>query len=153
MIVRAWRLCDDRYASTMWSGIGARVAGGRWNSPGVAVVYAAANRALAAFEQFVHLVRPRPLSGYVLASIDIDDRQVERVDSSSLSPGWDAPIAGPASQAVGDAWVAGGRSLAMAVPSIVIPGESNYLFNPAHPDFAIAVKSAPVPFTYDLRLA
>ena len=41
MIVTAYRITKAAFARTMWSGIGARDYGGRWNSKGVAVVYAA----------------------------------------------------------------------------------------------------------------
>ena len=153
MTVQGWRLSDARYAATIWSGIGARTYGGRWNSPGVAVVYTSASRSLAALEQLVHLIPPRVLTGYVLASIIVEDWQIERVDPPSLPVGWDAPVAGSATAVAGDAWVAAGRTLALAVPSVVMPGESNCLINPAHADFASAAKTAPVPFAHDPRLA
>lgn len=49
-----WRLCHPDFVDSAFSGVGASLAGGRWNSPGVRVVYAAESRALALLEQLVH---------------------------------------------------------------------------------------------------
>jgi RES domain-containing protein len=53
--MRVWRLCRRQYAVTAFSGIGAKLWGGRWNAPGYPVVYTADSLALAALETFVHL--------------------------------------------------------------------------------------------------
>jgi RES domain-containing protein len=50
----AWRIVKTRHAATAWDGEGARVEGGRWNSPGVPVVYTPhSSAALAALEMLV----------------------------------------------------------------------------------------------------
>jgi RES domain-containing protein len=151
--VKAWRLCDDRFAATIWSGIGARDHSGRWNSKGVAIAYASATRSLAAPEQLAQMVSPRVLTGYVFASITLDEVQVERLDPARLPRTWNARVVDPATRAIGDRWASAGRALALAVPSVVMPGEWNYLVNPAHPDFAVVVKSKPEPYAHDPRLA
>jgi RES domain-containing protein len=148
----AYRISKAAYAATIWSGIGARDFGGRWNSKDVAVVYTAENRSLAAVEQLVHMVKPRILRGYVMASITFDDLRMRRIDPAILPPGWNDPVAPPELKAFGDEWVADGRYPVLAVPSAVVPGESNYLFNPAHPEFNGFAKSKPEPFVYDSRL-
>jgi RES domain-containing protein len=51
----AHRVVKARHAQTAFSGEGACIAGGRWNRPGDAVVFASASLALAAMETFVHL--------------------------------------------------------------------------------------------------
>ncbi len=93
MNIQLWRLSDAKFASSLWSGEGARVFGGRWNSKGVPVVYTAATKSLAALEQLVHLVPPRVLDGYVFAGITIAKKQVQRVNRGKLPPGWDGPFA------------------------------------------------------------
>lgn len=152
MRLTAYRIAKARHAASIWSGIGAREFGGRWNSKGVAVIYAAQNRSLAAMEQLVHLVPPRLLSGYVIASIEFDDAQLRRLDLDSLPPGWNDPVAPAGLRKYGDDWMAAGDSLALAVPSAVMPGEWNFLFNPAHSRFHHATKSAAEPFVFDPRL-
>ena len=53
--MRIWRICRARFAGEAFSGQGARRFGGRWNSPGVPIVYSSSSLALAAMELFVHL--------------------------------------------------------------------------------------------------
>ena len=53
--MQIWRICRERFADEAFSGTGARRFGGRWNSPGVPMVYASSSLALAAIELFVHL--------------------------------------------------------------------------------------------------
>jgi RES domain-containing protein len=38
------------------------------------------------------------------------------------------------------------------VPSVVVPSESNFVLNPAHPDFAHIRIGPAVPFPFDVRL-
>ena len=51
--VRVWRLCKSKHAA--FDGEGARLAGGRWNRRGTAVVYASESLSLAALELLVHV--------------------------------------------------------------------------------------------------
>jgi RES domain-containing protein len=150
-MITAYRIAKSKYAATIWSGIGARDYGGRWNSKGVAVAYAAENRSLAAMEQLVHL-KPRILRGYVISSIAFDDARVDRVDPVRLPHGWDNPVAPPSLRQFGDNWVADGQFPVLAVPSVVTPGEWNFLIKPAHAEVGGMFKSIPEPFAFDDRL-
>jgi RES domain-containing protein len=152
VIVTTYRITKAAYATSIWTGAGSRDYGGRWNSKGVAVVYTAENRSLAAMDQLVHLIKPRVLRGYVIASIAFDNSRVQRISSVDLPTGCNDPIAPPESRRIGDEWVAAGRDLVLALPSVIIPGEWNYLLNPMHPDFSGLAKSVPEPFVYDGRL-
>ena len=40
----------------------------------------------------------------------------------------------------------------LELPSVIIPGEPNYLLNPEHPDFKKIAIGEPVPFCFDPRL-
>jgi RES domain-containing protein len=152
VIVTAYRITKAAHASAIWSGIGAQTFPGRWNSKGVAVVYTAQSRSLAAIEQLVHLSKPRALRGFVLASISFDDSGIRWIDPASLPVGWDDPVAPAFLKKMGDDWIGAGKDLALAVPSAVIAGEWNYLLNPAHPEFVGLLKSTPEPFVFDRRL-
>ena len=55
-------------------------------------------------------------------------------------------------QRTGDGWLASGRALALAVPSAIVPEESNYLLNPAHARFHRLKFGRPVPFILDPHL-
>ena len=58
----------------------------------------------------------------------------------------------PATQDIGAAWARAKRSVALRVPSAVVPGEFNYLINPAHADFSQVKVGKAVSFTFDPRL-
>jgi hypothetical protein len=44
-----------------------------------------------------------------------------------------------------------GASLALRVPSVVVPSEFNFLLNPAHDAFGTVVISAIAPLAFDAR--
>jgi RES domain-containing protein len=151
-MIRAFRLCKTRHAATAFTGEGARLNGGRWNSPGNAVVYTSSSLSLATLEVLVHLEDPEVLGKrFSWTPLDIPPEMVETVKTESLPDGWSEP-SGRVSRTVGDAWLASYRSAALAVPSAVTPCEWNYLLNPAHPDFPKILIGRTQPFQPDPRL-
>lgn len=152
MIITAYRISKSAYAADIWSGNGACDYPGRWNSKGIAVVYTAENRSLAAMEQLVHMGKAKVLKDFVISSIGFDDSLVERVDVLKWPTDWDNPVAPPSLKEYGDDWATTTDSPVLAVPSVVTRGEWNYLLNPAHAAFTDFVKSNPEPFVFDYRL-
>jgi RES domain-containing protein len=55
MPLRLYRVCRAKHARL--DGLGAKSVGGRWNSPGRAVVYMAESISLAVLENLVHMAR------------------------------------------------------------------------------------------------
>jgi RES domain-containing protein len=147
-----WRIVKSRHASTAFDGEGARFYGGRWNSAGTTMVYTSSTISLAVLEILVLLQEVSLLSSYSLISASIDDAFVERLDHSVLPDGWRAYPAPSELQRIGDEWVRSQRSAVLEVPSVIVERESNYLLNPAHPDFSSVVIGKPEPFTFDVRL-
>lgn len=147
----AWRITTARFAATAFSGEGARLFGGRWNPKGSAVVYTAQSRALALLEM---LVQDDPLRArYVLIPVRIPDAiRVSEVDLASLPADWRALSTRDHLQAIGRDWLEQGATAVLAVPSVVLPAERNYLINPNHRDFAQIVVGAAEPLETDLRL-
>jgi len=78
---------------------------------------------------------------------------VKKVVAANLPPGWQDSPPTALTQAIGDAWVLSGETAILAVPSVLIPEETNFLLNPAHPDFSKIVIHPPDPFVFDLRVA
>lgn len=152
MIVAAWRLAKTKYAATAFDGEGARVYGGRWNSPGTRVAYASESLALATLEVLAYLQIVRALSAYSVCTAHFDETFMVSVDPGSLPANWREYPAPPELQAIGDKWIDGGQLLVLKVPSVIIPTESNYLINPAHPDFASLTIDPPEPFGLDPRI-
>jgi RES domain-containing protein len=148
----SWRIVKSRHASTAFDGEGARLYGGRWNSPGTRMVYTSRSVSLAVLEILVHLRETALLSSYSLIAARFDDALIEGLDHSRLPDGWRTFPALSELQHIGDEWVRSQRSAVLQVPSAVVERESNYLFNPAHPDFSSIVIGEPEPFTFDERL-
>jgi RES domain-containing protein len=151
-LITAWRLVKSRHAAAAFDGEGARLYGGRWNSPGTRVAYASDSIALAALEVLAHLQSTAVLQAYSLVSLSFPDESVELLPTTSLPARWRRFPSPPENQAIGDRWVAQGRSLILRVPSVIIPSAANYLINPAHPEFSRVVIARPERFAFDPRL-
>ena len=146
-----WRI--DKPRRNAFSGEGARRFGGRWNSPGVAVVYLSEHQSLAALEIFVHLQPLVPHDKYLAYFVEWDEAQMEHVVGEKITARLAHLAARPGHDATGDQWVAEARSAVLAVPSAIVPAERNFLLNPAHPKFGQVRLHKPVAFTFDHRLA
>ena len=152
MTITAWRIVKARHAANAFDGEGARVEGGRWNSPGSAVVYTSQSAALAALELLVHLGRGAILANYVLIRCSFDEALMTRLDRKRLPKNWRSYPAPPELQLIGGEWVRSGASAVLEVPSAVIDTESNYLLNPRHRDVQAIRIGQPLAFELDLRL-
>lgn len=152
MAITAWRIVKARHAANAFDGEGARVEGGRWNSPGTPVVSTSQSAALAALQMLVHLGRGSILAAYVLIPCTFDDAIVSRLDRKRLPKNWRSYPAPPGLQLIGDEWVRSGTSAVREVPSAVIETDSNYLVNPHHREFQTIRVMDPQPFEFDLRL-
>lgn len=146
---RAWRIVKETHAKTAFDGEGAWLFGGRWNSRGTRVVYASATRSLAALETLVHLNPPMRVR-FVARSIEFDDHLVEV--ATGLPADWKEEPPPASTKRIGDRWALEARTAVFEMPSALIPEESNYLLNPAHPDFKRIVLGAPELFSFDPRL-
>lgn len=146
-----WRLLTSRFAATAFSGEGARLYGGRWNSKGIPVVYTAGSQSLAVLEM---LVQDDPLRArYIVIPATLPKAlKVERLTDEQLPAGWRDIAVRDLTQALGDEWLKRGSSAVLAVPSAVIPAETNYLINPLHPAFGKIEIGAPQDFLTDPRL-
>jgi len=133
-----------------FSGEGGLHAAGRWNSLGTRMVYASSSVALACLETLAHMRFPRRLEERWLFTIEIPDKFIEEI--ANLPNDWDSEPAGATSRAIGDQWVDKERSVALLVPSVIVPMETNALINPRHSAFRLGWVKPPKRFRYDLRL-
>jgi RES domain-containing protein len=147
----AYRIVKARHARTAFSGAGARIAGGRWNRPGDAIVYASGSLALAAIETFVHLGDDGLRIRFVYFAAEIPDRlAIERCRKPP--PNWRAEPPADASMDYGSRWFRDGRTAVLEVPSAIVPSETNYLLNPLHPGFRRIRIGRARPFVFDPRM-
>jgi RES domain-containing protein len=148
-----WRLTAAKYARAAYSGEGAELYGGRWSAPGLAVAYCSESRALAVVEVLANTDEADRLFliQWTMVPAEISPELIER--PSRFPESWRRYPHTPETQAIGTEWVQARRSVALRVPSVVVPGEFNYLLNPAHPHFTKIKIGKPEPFSFDHRLA
>jgi RES domain-containing protein len=150
-VLIVWRLLTARFADSAFSGEGARLYGGRWNRKGTPIVYTAGSQSLAMLEI---LVQDEPLRArYVMIPATLPKNlKIERVTPDQLPANWRDLRAREQLQAIGTEWARRRSSSVLAVPSVVIPTETNYLLNPLHHAFARIEIGKPEEFVTDLRL-
>ncbi len=135
------------------SGQGARIFSGRWNSIGHPMVYTSESRSLAAFELVVHLNLSLVPTKYMIIKINIPDKiDIERIDNRKLTAGWDSFPVNPITRKIGDDFIERNENLVLKVPSVVIPGDFNYLINPLHNYIKKVTIVSTEPFSYDNRI-
>lgn len=98
------------------------------------MVYTSWSRSLALLEILVHMTGfPNLPSDRYLITLDIPDNvQISEVRKEDLPESWDAIPPVRITQIIGDDFVSTNRTAVLKVPSSIIPGEFNYLINPAH---------------------
>ena len=141
----AYRLCKAVHSAL--DGEGARLWGGRWNSAGRPMGYAAASPSLALLEVLVHLDLPAELlpDDLRLLTIDIpDDVAMHLLDPS--------PTEDDDCRAAGDAFLDAGNALTLLVTSVIVPQERNVLLNVRHTDMTRVTVQERAPFQLDPRL-
>ena len=138
-----WRLTRAPFANL--SGEGARLYGGRWNSPGAPIVYTATEASLAVLEVRVHLDLPFELipDDYVMMTIDTDHLTPEK-GPALIDPN--------ACRDYGDQWFSEQRSALLQVPSVIVPESHNMLINTQHPDMSAIGIINSRPWSFDQRL-
>jgi RES domain-containing protein len=148
--MRAFRIADRRFP--IFDGTGARLIGGRWNSPGRPVIYAAETFAGAVLQVLIHANLGRVPKTHAFVEISIPDVIVIKMVTPQDLPGWDAEDPS-ISRAYGDQWLRGNRTAVLRVRSVVTGGrEHNILLNPEHPEFRNATASLPLDIAWDRHL-
>ena len=149
-MARYFRLVQVRWAHDAMSGEGARIAGGRWNPPGLPAVYLAESRALAALEIVVHAPREVLRLDWRIFEVEVADEWI--AEPGRLPKGWRDLPSSPAARRFGEGWLRKMTVPALRLPSAVIPEESVLLLNPRHPDAGRLRVSKAETFRFDQRL-
>ena len=150
-MLTVWRLVTARFVDTAFSGEGARRYGGRWNHKGIPLVYTAGTLSLGMLEM---LVQDEPLRArYFMIPAEIPtDMKIDRVSVDQLPFDWRDRVALEHLRRIGTEWATQLFSPVLAVPSTVVPAETNYLLNPQHPRFEKISIGEPQELLTDLRL-
>ena len=150
-MIRCWRLVKEKHASTAFSGMGARLAGGRWNLAGDAAVYVSGTLSLAALELFVHL-GPRSTAAFGLVGIPVEIPEQLISEPPNLPKNWRVQPPPSTTRTLGSEWLRSGESCVLKVPSAIVPVENNFVLNPAHPDFSAIEIGEAHTFSFDPRM-
>lgn len=141
---RVYRIVSNQYPP--FDGGGAYRWGSRWVGPGRLVVHGASSYSLAVLENLVHWQSTTlpPTLVCVVATIPDSIKQLEKTPTDINDQ--------DACRAVGNKWFDEGKTVALWVPSVVSPYESNVLINQLHSDFAKINILKPVDAAIDKRL-
>ena len=147
------RLVRQKYAAPPLDVTGTRLNGGRWNPPGVGILYTAEHPALALLEIMVHMPQvPYPLlPHYELFTLQLPENSLRRLEAATLPPYWNEPTY-DRSQYLLREWLEQPDVLALGVPSAILPDTHNYLLHPGHEAFARVVVREHKPLVFDERL-
>lgn len=152
-MIRAYRICQERYAAHAFDGEGARQFGGRWNNKGTPMVYLAGSIALAQLEMLVHLDAVSVLmQRYIIFPVDIPKALIADASENDVPRDWDSSAGKRQTAEAGDAWARGRTSTVLKVPSAVVPMEFNFIANPLHPEFNKLRISDAMSLRFDSRL-
>lgn len=108
--------------------------GGRWNSVGIHMVYTAGSGSLAMLESLVHF-GGRIVGDYCQLALEIPDDCITELKENRLPDNWRESPAPDILKTFGNQFILDAKSMALKVPSVLVPDESNFLLNPEHPDF------------------
>ena len=117
------------------------------------MVYTSSTLSLAALEYLAH-VDPEDVPDDLVA-IELRlaaESFIEVRIIADVPADWRTPVAPVSCQRIGDEWVAGGRSVGLLVPSVLIPDETNLLLNPRHAEMASVEVVRVERFVFDVRL-
>ena len=146
-----YRLSKGKYHLD-FSGKGAELYGGRWNSKGVAMLYTSQSRALAFAEVAIHIPVGIVPKDYFLISISVSDTaDILKLVETDMPPDWRSNPHSNSTQKIGDQFIVEKKYLILRVPSAVVPGDFNFLINPNHPQIQEVVIDNVEPFEFDSR--
>ena len=148
----AWRIVRASREKTAFTGEGPWRYGGRWNSPGVHVVYVSEHQSTAAFEIFIHRVPFILEEKYKAFHLEWPNSLTEIFPVTKLPANWRISPPPAETKEIGDRWVKEGRSAVLALPSAISPDDTIFLLNPAHPGFKRIRIAPPIDYDFDPRL-
>jgi RES domain-containing protein len=135
-----YRIVQNKIRTNDLSGIGAFMAGGRWNSKGTCMLYTSENSSLAYLESLVHFDRFCMPPCLFIMQLDMDATSpVYTLPDVAYNAGWQSPGL-IANRQLGDQWMKEMQYIAIKIRSAINPSEFNYLLNPLFPRFHDLVK-------------
>lgn len=152
-MISAFRLLQKKWLKQAFDGEGAKLYGGRWNSIGIPCVYATSSESLSILEVMVHVTDPNILKQYTLLQFEFNESDLLQTELSDLPDNWRDSPAPDETATFGDEWLNSNVSLALRLPSAIVPREFNYLININHSSFNRMLRTVQeLDFALDERL-
>jgi RES domain-containing protein len=152
--VDVYRILKEPYWDDPLSVIGAEIAGGRWNPPGVGILYTASSPALALLETLVHFpkIPYDQLPALRIFTLRIPADEVRWIYADLLPDEWADPTALPLTQSIFGEWFQSPLDLGLGVPSAVMDISHNVLLHPRHRLYREILVSGSQDLVLDQRL-
>ena len=145
-----YRICNPLFSDDL-SGTGSKLYGGRWNSKGIAMLYASEHISLSVLEMLVHnQFKDFTIHLSLLHIVFEDNIIVKEVKNNKLKTDWTTDF--DYTQFMGDQFIKAGTHAILKVPSAVIKEEHNFIINPLHVDFKKIKIMQTVSLSTDKRL-
>lgn len=134
--MRIFRLTKTSYVNDL-SGEGARLYSGRWNRRGDALLYFSEHLSLCVLELLTRMDFEFLAADYSFFEAELPSSLISTLKKpEAISEKWRANPPISFTQDYGSTWIQKSRTLALKVPSAVLPNESNILINPNHKQFS-----------------
>jgi RES domain-containing protein len=118
------------------SGQGAKIYGGRWNAVGNAMLYSSFSPSLAMLEFACNASGITKTIQTSLLTLKLDSKvKIEIITLNDLPVNWQQVPSPDSLKVIGNNWLKSNKTLAMKVPSAIMPLECNLLINSLHKDF------------------
>jgi len=121
----------------------------RWNTNTVQIAYTSEHLALAALELLNYWQNFGSMHGYKIFTYEFEENQL--LELKQIAPKLDIHNLKD-TRAFGNNWAMQKQSLALKLPSVVLPHSYNYLINPNHSDFEANKVRDLGDFIYDSRI-
>lgn len=118
------------------SGQGAKIYGGRWNSVGNSMLYTSYSPSLAMLEFTCNASGITKTIQTSLLTLKLDSKvKIEIITLNDLPANWQQVPSPDSLKVIGNNWLKSNKTLALKVPSAIMPLECNLLINSLHKDF------------------
>lgn len=147
-----YRIIREKFRHDCLSAEGARLFGARWNPRGTGVLYTTSTPELGLVETLAHApgVRYEDLPAYWLCSIDIP-LDIHYYFLADMPSYWQDKTYDQTQLWLKD-WLIKPDTLAVALPSVIVPFSHNIIIHPDHAAFALVKLVAQEPIPIDRRL-
>lgn len=145
-----YRFAHKKFAKDL-SGTGARLKGGRWNPPGIPVIYTSETISLALLEILANAQTLEDLHMIQLMEIEVPVQPgYKEIQLQGLKKNWYRDF--DYTQWLGKEILQSQQTLLFRCPSAIVHREHNYLLNPLHPDFTKVKLGNSADFYFDEQL-